>query len=332
MDKSELLQRIGDISQLCDAKRYRSISGRDDGNIYIQVYNAAGLSLLISESRGLDIVSTSYKGTNLSYITKNKVTSPYLFEEMNDGFRRSFFAGMLTTCGMSYNGAKSKENDIYYGTHGRFSNTPAEDVNIIKKWENEDYIIEISGYIKESKLFGENTLLKRTITITLYGQEIKIRDEVINQSFSLQPLMLLYHFNIGYPILDEKSRLRISPSSIRARDEIAALGIQNYDLFSTPQKEFDEQVFYHADFLDEICYGEIYNPDLKLGVSIEFNSNELPLLLEWKMLAQGEYVLGIEPSTNTPEGYTVEKENNRILYLKPQETKIINLKIKIKNY
>ena len=45
MDKSELLQRIGDISQLCDAKRYRSISGRDDGNIYIQVYVITSYSI-----------------------------------------------------------------------------------------------------------------------------------------------------------------------------------------------------------------------------------------------------------------------------------------------
>ena len=79
MDKKAILRRVGDISQLCDAKRVRSIGGIDDGVIYINVRTGSGLNFSIVESRGLDISFASYKGKTLSYTSKNKVTSPFLF-------------------------------------------------------------------------------------------------------------------------------------------------------------------------------------------------------------------------------------------------------------
>lgn len=329
MDKIELLKRLGDISQICDVKRVQSMGGLDDGVKYIHVYTGSGLNFDIIESRGLDITNASYKSHNLSYITKNKVTSPYLFEEMNEGFRKSFFAGLLTTCGLTYNGTASNDNGRYLGTHGRYSVTPAEDVNITKEWIKDDFILTISGIIRETRLFGENILLKRVIQTKLFSKEISITDEIINQSFNKVPLMLLYHFNFGYPLLDEASNFTKSTSTIRARDIYASKGLDSFSTFSKPIPNFREQVFYHENFKESNCFGEIFNPIINLGVKISFLKEELPMLIQWKMISEGDYVLGIEPATNPPEGYASEKEKDNIQYLSPFEKKIIHLNITI---
>lgn len=331
MDKIEILKRVGDISQICDAKRVQSIGGLDDGVIYINVYTGSGLEFTIVESRGLDIANARFRNHNISYISKNKITSPYLHEEMNDGFSRNFFAGLLTTCGLTYNGASSQVNDRYLGTHGRYSNTPAEDVSITKEWVDNEYVLSISGFIRETRLFGENVILKRVIQTKLFSNEIIITDEIINQSFVEVPLMLLYHFNFGYPLLDKNAVFTRSKSSLRARDKTSEKGITSFDSFDNPIPGYKEQVFYHSYFQEEKCFGKIYNPDIDLGVLVEFNRSELPMLIEWKMISQGDYVLGIEPSTNSPEGFLSEKSNNRIYYLDPFETKRISLKLSITN-
>jgi len=270
MDKQQYLKNVGDISQICYAKRYRSIGGRDDGVIYIQIQTGSGLSFTIVESRGLDISNAEFKGVNIAFISKNKITSPYLFEEMNQGFERSFYGGLLSTCGMSYHGAKSQDDNQYRGTHGRYNNTPAEDVSILQEWIDNRYLIRVTGFVRETSLFGESTLLKRTIETELYSSQIMISDEIINQSFHPQPLMLLYHINLGYPLLSENAVFSKSDSTVRPRDHVASDGIEQFHQFSKPIKDFREQVFYHENFVNDLSYGQLYNPDFNLTFRVDF--------------------------------------------------------------
>ena len=61
--------------------------------------------------------------------------------------------------------------------------------------------------MREGELFGENLVLRRSIE-TVYGfKTVAIIDEIENQGFRDEPLMLLYHINIGYPLLDAGTEL-----------------------------------------------------------------------------------------------------------------------------
>jgi len=308
MDKVEILKRVGDISQICNALQRRAISGKDDGNIYIDVFTGSGLVFSVVQNRALDISSASYKGKAISFISKNTVVSPYLFEEKNERFYRNFFGGLLTTCGMTYHGSSSYDDFHYYGTHGRYSNTPAEEVTINKEWINDEYVISIKGNIRDTKLFCENLLLKRTITTKLYSSSIEINDEAINMGFTPCQLIMLYHINVGYPLLDKAAIFNKSLSDVIPRDEEAKKGINDYFRFSDPITGYKEQVFYHENFMEDLIFGEVYNPLINTGLRIEFSRVQLPKLIQWKMLASGDYALGIEPSTNYPEGYISEKK------------------------
>lgn len=59
------------------------------------------------------------------------------------------------------------------------------------------------------------------------------------------PYTILYHMNIGYPLLSEDSVLVIDPVKTMPRDDSAASGINEFKKFTKPQAGFREQVFDH---------------------------------------------------------------------------------------
>ena len=67
--------------------------------------------------------------------------------------------------------------------------------------------MSITGIIKEYNIFGPNLELRRTISATLGQAEIRIKDEVINRGNTPVPLMILYHFNFGFPLVDEGTKI-----------------------------------------------------------------------------------------------------------------------------
>lgn|GEM_PF-4301991 len=56
-------------------------------------------------------------------------------------------------------------------------------------------------------MFTEVMTLHRRIEIERHSPTIRIRDTVINDGFQAVPHRLLYHVNLGYPLLDEAARL-----------------------------------------------------------------------------------------------------------------------------
>jgi hypothetical protein len=65
-----------------------------------------------------------------------------------------------------------------------------------------------------------------------------------------------------------------------------------------------------------------------LGVYVRWNLNELPYFVQWKMMGEGIYVVGIEP-TNAPLHLTRKemREQGLLPILQPGEQKVFNLEI-----
>ena len=57
-----------------------------------------------------------------------------------------------------------------------------------------------------------------------------------------------------------------------------------------------------------------------IPLSIHFNIKQLPYLIQWKMLGQGEYVLGLEPSNIPLKDRKQLKEENILPLLQPGES------------
>ncbi|GAJ02469.1 unnamed protein product, partial [marine sediment metagenome] len=244
LKKHEILERVGDISQLCDAREMMYTEGKSDGVQAIEVNTCSGFAFTVLPSRGLDIPRASYNGIPLAWQSETGVTSPFLFQPEGLEFLYSFFGGLLTTCGLTYAMHPCIDEDRELGIHGRISNTPAYDVNIDKYWEGDDYIIRISGKVREAYVHGDNLILHRSITTKLGSSKLLVEDVVENAGYQKSPLMMLYHVNAGWPVVSENSKLISPAAKVVPRDDEAKVEAEKFAEFMSPQKDFAERVYF----------------------------------------------------------------------------------------
>lgn len=319
--KEALLRKVGHMSQVAYARNIVYCDGRASNLSAILVKNGP-LQFIVAKDKCLDIIELSYKGENVNFISKPGLQGLSHYDTNSEEAQRSIMGGMFFTCGLDNVGPNVKD----YPIHGRIRSTPAENVSINCSWDNDEYIIKISGEMRQAMLFGENFLLKRTIETTYGKSTIKIHDEIINESFKIQPLMVLYHFNIGYPLLSESSKISINSDSVYPRDSISSKGIDMFLKIDEPSDNKAEEVFYH-NLNEEVCFARIQNKTI--GFEIKFLKSQLPFFTQWKSMASGDYVMGFEPGNCHVEGVIKEAENKTLESISPMHSKHINLDINL---
>jgi hypothetical protein len=188
----------------------------------------------------------------------------------------------------------------------------------------------VRGQIRQSALFGANLLLIREISSRLGASTIHIHDIIENQGFASAPYQILYHINLGFPLVSPDSKLVVD-SDVRPRDEAAAGGLAAYSRFQAPVDDYPEQVFYHEPHADADGYGhaKLSNDVLGLDVEVAFRLAELPNLIQWKMMQKGTYVLGLEPANCWVEGRSTDRERGLLRFLEPGEQVELDLRIHV---
>lgn len=335
-NKSELLKYMGSISQLGGLKRYEFAEGRAKGVEAVDVVTGSGFDFTVLPGRGMDLAWARYKGVPISYMSKVEISDPSYLEQQGMEWLRNFYAGMLTTCGFSNVGGPCRdERRIFglqsYGLHGRLANIPANEVCCAGEWIDGKYVMRVQGILRQSAVHGENLTLRRTITSVLGEKKFRIHDVIENEGHMVEPFMLLYHMNFGYPLLSPSSRLLIRSDAVEGADETAQNELDRYGIFHAPMHLRDERCYFHdlhAD-ADGTVRAGLANDPLGLGAVIRFNKNELPCLTEWKMLAEGEYVLGLEPGNTNPIGLPAAKQRGTLQYLQPGEIREVHIELEI---
>ena len=78
---------------------------------------------------------------------------------------------------------------------------------------------------------------------------------------------------------------------------------------------------------------KLVKPLFKPGLILTYKKDQLPILTHWKMMAEGEYVLGLEPGNCHVEERLKEKEVFKTLhYLQLGEIKQAGLEFEVKLY
>lgn len=331
LTKRQVLERVGHISQMAGVKRYRLEEGRKDSLLAVDMKNGLGLDITVLPGRAMDISYASYKGIPLSWISKCGLSSSAHYEEGGLGWLRSFGGGLLTTCGLTYAGAPCVDEEEQLGIHGRISNIDAEEVCAKGEWLEDDYIIEVSGKVTESCVFGENTQLRRTISMKMGENKIYIDDEIENLGFSKQPFMIIYHMNFGFPLVDKDSKFYVTSLETKGATLASENNKDKYGIMTGPINGIKEEVYYHKCYGDEEGFGHctLVNEKLNLGVSLSFNMDELYNLTEWKMMGQGDYALGMEPSNCQTLGRAEERQNGTLKFIEPGEIKRMHIVVEI---
>lgn len=304
---------IGHMSQVSGVEEHRLVGGRGDGMRLFLVRNGRGLEFTVSADRCADISRLSVDGVNLGYFSPVGYVAPSYYDGVGNGFLKSFTAGFLTTCGLYAVGTPCHDDGEDTPLHGSVGNTPAES---IQTHQTEDAIV-IQAKIDQSEMFGRKLVLYRTITCSTQDNRLSIRDRIVNEGDRISPCMVLYHMNMGYPLLSETAELAIPSEHVSGRTAKADKGISHWQEITKPQPQFEEECFYHQ-FTDKGLAG-IYNPAVQKGLVISYDAKQLPYFVQWKMMGEREYVLGLEPGNCHPDGRDKMRQSGNLAQLQPGE-------------
>jgi hypothetical protein len=325
LSRDARLQRIGNLAQLGGTRHVILNDGAAKGMAAIDVDTGAGLRFTILPDRGLDISLCSYQGTNLVFLTSTGEANPAFYDAAGLGWLHTFFAGLLTTCGLTTIGAPGRDGETDLGLHGRYNATPARRVQDRSRWEKDTYVIEIAGVVEETRLFDHSLELTRTIRSALGSRSLTVHDRVVNTGYRSSPCAILYHINAGFPLLDQDSILTLTAARTEAHDDTSRAALRDCRRFSAPVAGCAEQNFLHqmSAAADGKAHAAMLNPTLAggLGLALSFDPRQLPFLNEWKMMGQRDYVVGIEPCNAPCANRAVLRRVGLLPMLEPGEAR-----------
>ena len=337
---ADYLKRDNIKKYVCNMEQIAGITKSilDDGGSrgvrIAQVDNGSGLRFTVIPDRGMDIGAASYCGVPLAWLSPLSIIHPAYYDSSGIEWLRSWGGGLLTGCGMVNVGEPApNSNGVEGGLHGRLSNIPAENCIYKSEWCDDEYILSVSGEMREAHIFGENLLLRRGIKSVMGKNTIEVKDVVKNEGCRSTPLMLLYHINIGYPMIDKDCVLKAEDHSVALRDAEAEKGLGEWDQLNPPDANFAEQCYYH-DLVEDsngMAQISVINKKLNMELDITYRKAELPFFTQWKMMGEGEYAMGLEPANCHPEGQIAEAEKfNSLKILEPGESLETFIKFTIK--
>jgi hypothetical protein len=335
--RDELEQRVGDLHQIAGVKLVELADGKERGVRAAQFRTGTGFAFTALIERGLDISHAEWCGRPLNWRSMTEDAHPSYFDPRGLGWVRTFYGGLMVSCGLNWAGAPCHDElaqprrlgprDL--GLHGYLSHTPAKNVHADGAWEGDEYKMWLRGKCQEGIVFGENLLLNREISTSLGANSFHVTDRVENAGYDRVEHQLLYHINVGFPAVDEDSELLSPARAITPRDADAEEGKERSHILDAPVPEYQEKAYFHDQVAgaDGVTGTAVVNRKLGFGVYVKYRLAELPYYCQWKMMGQRNYTVGMEPANCLPVGRVAEREAGRLVYLEPRETREYHLEI-----
>ena len=288
-------EKIGNVEQVCSAQRVQVTDGRGNGARQIYVANGK-LNFVLSESNALDMLRLWHEGANVGFVSKNGLyTAPA-------DFLHNFPCGMLYTCGLDAIGGV--EGHVL---HGRIHSIPAE----IRELVADERGVRIVGEIRDTALFGENLVLTRTIETAAGSGEVRLTDRLRNLAFRDEKYCMLYHVNVGYPLVDAGAKIEGRFVKSLPRTEWAKHEMSKMLDIEPPKDNLEETCYFH-----QTADGAMAIVNRRLGKKFTVKSS-LKKFVEWKSRASGDYVIGLEPCTSWLDGelkYSILKPGQSVTH------------------
>ena len=104
-------------------------------------------------------------------------------------------------CGLESNVALEfrPNGRLRYGLHGKIANLPAHRVEVAI--DGDSGHIAVRGVVDEARMFGSKLRLETSIETQLGWPGLVVHDTVTNLSAAVSDFELLYHINVGTPLL-----------------------------------------------------------------------------------------------------------------------------------
>ena len=272
-------KRVNNLDQIAYVRRYTLNGGQADGVKVVEIYNGV-LRVLLNESKALDIMQLFHNGVNFSYLSKNA------FTKRETTFLKRFEGGMLYTCGIDVIGGQEGYED-----HGSFHNIPA----LITKCECTEDKIVVEATIRDSELFGKNLVMKRRYETAIDSDTVTLSDTLVNVGYRTENYSILYHVNVGYPMLDDGVKIVADTSKITPRNDWARKNIDKAFIIEAPEDNKEETCYFLDLNKNEVS---VVNDMIGKKFTLNFCGEPIKHFVEWKSMASGDYALGLEPSSS----------------------------------
>ena len=232
------------------------------------------------------------------------------------------FDELVARCGLVSNGAPDFDarGRLAHGLHGRIANLPAHDVQVVL--DESAGTVTLTGAVDETRFLCH--ALRMTTVLELHADTPRLAwtDTVENLSDRPTTMQMLYHVNLGPPLLGAGAEVLVPLAELAPRDAAAVPDVPTWNRFAAPQPGRGEQV--HFMRLEPDADGRatalLVAPDGGQAASLSWRAAELPCFTLWKNqggLADG-YVTGLEPGTNYPNPRSFEDAQGRVVSLAAQ--------------
>ncbi|MCL2893633.1 aldose 1-epimerase family protein [Brenneria tiliae] len=300
--------------------------GRQEGSKIITITSQNGLKIVLSPTRGMNLLHVTGKDVRLGWDSPvDEVVNPNTINlESRGGVGwLEGFNEMMVRCGFEWTGHPVVDNGMIYTLHGRAGNTPASKV-VVDVSEKAPYQITVRGLLKENSFKKSNLETWTELRYIPGSESFTVHDVLTNQADYARDYQIIYHSNFSTPILEQGARFVAPVKEISPFNDYAKAGLKEWQTYQGPTKDFDEMVFNLTPYADKQgkTLAALVNRAGDKGVSIEFDTRQLPVLTLWKntdTLKQG-YVTGIEPGTSYAYPVTIEREQGRVKQLQPGQS------------
>ena len=190
--------------------------------------------------------------------------------------------------------------------------------------EKEIYFVPVSyTHLDVYKRQHEHLVLKRKISTHLGAKKLWIHDTVENLGFTREAIMLLYHMNFGYPLLNKNSRILTPLSEVELYANATGTTADSFWHSGNPVDGGLCDTFFHRLAVDKDKFTSValINDSLSLGVYLRYSIVEFPMLVEWRNLVSGDYSVALEPCTQYPLNRLSEKAKKDMVFLNPLKSR-----------
>ncbi|HSW42746.1 MAG TPA: DUF4432 family protein [Patescibacteria group bacterium] len=316
---------MANLDQVARVAETTIATGPAAGMRVIDVAVVNGLAIRVLPDRGFDIGAAWFAGVPLAWLSEAGERPPLESLEAS-AWIDAFGGGLVTTCGLRNVGAPSEG----HGLHGAISHQLARDVRIRRHIFGDTPVITMAATIDEPGDDEALLRIERRIIVPGGRGALEIQDITTNLGPRAEPAPLLYHVNVGHPLLNDDAELDVPGSRAVPRDAISAAQIDAVGRMPAPAPGTGEAVFEHE--LDDSSRQRavLTSRPSGLELTVSWRRAELPRFHQWVRRDGRWYVLGLEPANCSVLGRGADRAQGRLPILRPGERRRTRLRINVR--
>lgn len=312
-------------------RRGRFEGGRSEGVEVVEI-NTGAVIIAVLPTRGMGIWKMYASGIEFGW--QSPVPGPVhpTFVPLSDPSGLGWLEGfdeLLVRCGLQSNGAADVDSSgvVHFPLHGRIANLPA--TNLTVQIEAETGRVTLAGEVVEAQFLIKRLRLVSRISVFAGSPTVQIEDEVTNDLSTPATAQLLYHINVGAPLLSAGAEFFAQPEWFEPKDELSRSEASQWSKIGAPEAQFRERVYFTklrrgGDGKSSAC---VRSADGNGGFGLTYDPSTLPYFTFWRNTAAKDdgYVVGMEPATNLPNTRSVETEAGRFVSLASHQSVFFRL-------